>query len=76
MPDRTFLLLLDPAEVPTRLPRDHDRLERENHDFHARVDAGYRELAERFPQRIVVLDGARPVDELAEEVYGALRERP
>jgi dTMP kinase len=73
LPDRTFLLLLDPAEVTTRLSGEHDRLERENQAFHARADTGYRQLAERFPERIVVLDGTRPVQELAEEVYGALR---
>ncbi len=76
MPDRTFLLLLDPADVPARLRRDHDRLEREGDDFRAGVDTGYRELASRFPERIVVLDGARPAEELAEEVYGALRGSP
>ena len=76
MPDRTFLLLLDPADVPARLRRDHDRLEREGDDFRARVDAGYRQLASRFPERIVVLDGERPAEELAEEVYGALRGSP
>lgn len=75
LPDRTFLLLLDPAEVPARLRREHDRLEREGDDFHAGVDAAYRELAARFPERIVVLDGTRPREMLAEEVYGALRVR-
>ena len=75
LPDRTFLLLLDPAEVPARLRREHDRLEREGDDFHASVDAAYRELAARFPERIVVLDGTRPAEMLAEEVYGALRVR-
>jgi len=76
MPNRTFLLLLEPADVPARLRRDHDRLEREGDDFRAGVDAGYRELAARFPERIVVLDGARPAEELAQEVYGALRGSP
>jgi len=76
MPDRTFLLLLDPADVSARLDREHDRLEREGDGFRASVAAGYRELAARFPQRIVVLDGARPAEELAEEVYGALRGSP
>jgi len=75
LPDRTFLLLLDPAQVSARLRREHDRLEREGNDFHARVDAAYRELAERFPERIVVLDGTLPAEMLAEEVYGALRVR-
>ena len=75
MPDRTFLLALDVAHLSDRLRREHDRLERESDDFHARADAGYRELAARFPERIVVLDATLPADTLAEEVYGALRIR-
>ena len=72
-PDRTFLLLLDPADLRTRLRGEHDRLEREDLAFHRLVDEGYRELARRFPDRIVILDGSRPADELAEEVHAALR---
>jgi len=75
LPDRTFLLDLDPGEVPARIQRHFDRLEREGDDFRARTSSGYRELAARFPDRIVVLDATRPADELAEEVYGALRVR-
>lgn len=75
MPEHTFLLELDPAETSGRLQGDHDRLEREPGDFHARVAAGYRELAARFPDRIAVLDATLPPDTLAEEVYGSLRVR-
>jgi dTMP kinase len=75
MPGRTFLLELNAAEIGGRLRREQDRLERESEVFHARAAAGYRELATRFPERIVVLDATRPADELAEEVYGALRVR-
>jgi dTMP kinase len=75
LPDRTFLLALEVAEIGSRLDREHDRLERESEAFHARAAAGYRELAARFLERIVVLDAKRPVDDLAEEVYGALRVR-
>ena len=75
MPDRTFLLQLDPDDAPSRLLGEHDRLEREDDEFRRRVDAGYRELAARFPERIVVLDGTRPPDELAGEIHGALRVR-
>jgi dTMP kinase len=75
LPTRTFLLELDPEDIPSRIQRHYDRLEREGDDFRARTAAGYRELAERFPDRIVVLDATRPADELAEEVYGALRVR-
>ena len=75
LPDRTFLLELDPRDVSSRIQRHFDRLEREGDDFRARTAAGYREIAARFPDRVVVLDATRPADELAEEVYGALRVR-
>ncbi len=75
VPDRTYLLELDPGQVASRIRRHHDRLEREGDDFRERAAAGYRELAQRFPERIVVLDATRPADELAEEVYGSLRVR-
>lgn len=75
MPDRTFLLELDVSDLATRLRDDHDRLEREAEDFHARVAAGYLELAARYPERIVVFDAAEAPERIAEEVYGALRVR-
>jgi dTMP kinase len=73
LPDCTFLFEIDPSLIGQRLRGEHDRLERENEEFHARAGEGYRLLAERFPERIVVLDGTRTIAELAEEVYGALR---
>src|SRR5918995_2436788 len=66
VPDRTFLLDLDPQDVASRIQRHHDRLERESDDFRERVATGYRELARRLPERIVVLDATRPADQLAE----------
>src|SRR3954467_10430976 len=52
LPDRTYLLLIDPRESARRVGDAGDRIEREDDDFRARVDAAYRELAETFPQRI------------------------
>jgi dTMP kinase len=72
MPERTFLLLLDPTEATGRLRREHDRLEREGDDFHARADAAYRVLAERFPERIVALDASLPEGMLAREITASL----
>jgi len=75
MPDRTFLLELDVEAVGERLRGEHDRLEREPMAFFERAAAGYRELASRYPERIVVLDASLPADELAREVYGSVRVR-
>jgi len=68
LPNVTFLLLLDPALAAARMPKTRDRLEREDDGFHRRADAAYRELAERFPERIVTVDGTLPEDELAEVI--------
>ena len=74
MPDVTVLLLLDPSEAGRRVA-EPDRLESEGADFHRRVDAAYRELAERFPERIVAFDGGRPAEELSEVIRERLRSR-
>jgi len=76
LPDLTFLLELDPAAAAGRMAAERDRLENEDTRFHARAGAGYRELAERFPHRIVVLDAALPPAELADRIHGAVRSHP
>ncbi len=75
LPDRTFLLLLDPQESAQRVGEGGDRIEREDDDFRAHVDAAYRQLAEFFPQRITTIDGTRPPREIAQEILGELRQR-
>jgi dTMP kinase len=68
LPDLTILLLLDPAEAALRIGSNPDRIERERDDFRERVDQAYRELARRFPERIVALDGKLPPERIAEVV--------
>jgi dTMP kinase len=74
LPDKTYLLLVDPDESARRVGKKTDRIERENADFRARVDQAYRELAATFPQRIEPVDGTRPPAEIAKEIYEQLRE--
>ncbi|MBX5474989.1 MAG: dTMP kinase [Thermoleophilia bacterium] len=74
LPDATVLLLVDPAVAAARSGAT-DRLEREGDGFRSRVDAAYRELATRFPERILVVEADRPPDELAREIRERLRER-
>jgi dTMP kinase len=73
LPTRTFLVLIDPAVARRRSGADHDRIERAGPDFMRRVDAGYRALAAAAPERVVALEGARPADEIAEEVREHVR---
>ena len=74
LPDVTFLLLLDPA-VATGRQADPDRLEREGAALQGKVDSAYRELAERFPDRIVTIDASGEPEAIAKEVRERLRDR-
>jgi dTMP kinase len=73
LPDRTFLLLVDPAVAARRTGGERDRIEREDDDFRARVDAAYRELAARFPERIVPVEADGSTKEVALRVRGELQ---
>jgi dTMP kinase len=72
MPDRTFLLRLEPRDVAARLAGAPDRLERAGDEFYGRVAAAYDELAERFPERFVVVDATLPEDVVADAVAAHL----
>lgn len=73
LPDLTILLDLDESTGRDRLDSrtKYDRLEAEENDFHARVRAGYLELAAVEPERFLVLDAGDSVDHIAQ----AIRER-
>ena len=74
LPDRTFLLVVPGDVAAMRRGTSPDRIEREGDEFAAEVDRAYREIAEIFSQRVVVLDGTAKADALAEEIYGYLRD--
>ncbi|MBR21571.1 MAG: dTMP kinase [Microcella pacifica] len=71
LPDLTVLLDLDPAVGRERLTESrtrYDRLEAEEADFHERVRAAYLALAEAEPERFLVLNATRPVEELQQSI--------
>ena len=45
-----------------------DRMELEGDSFHARTEAGYRELIRRDPERFIVVDATRTPEEIGKEV--------
>jgi dTMP kinase len=74
LPDRTFLLEIEPEEAARRVGENGDRIEREDEQFRQQVANAYRLLAETFPQRIEAVDGTRPPEEIAKEIFGLVRE--
>ncbi len=77
-PDMTLLLDLPPEESRRRhggreeTKNIADRFEDEALAFHTRVRNGYLELAERHPDRFVVINAAAAVDEVQHEIREAV----
>lgn len=79
-PDLTFLLDLPPELAAERMRgraaatgEAADRIERAGAAFHARLRAGFLELARREPDRIVVVDASKTPDEVEAEIWKSLK---
>jgi dTMP kinase len=77
-PDLTLLFVLEPESARTRLENRVENqmsddvpmkgFDEEKQDFHARVHQGYFKIAEKFPDRIGVIDADGLIEEIHENV--------
>ena len=67
-PDLTIVLDLPAEAAAGRLRRELDRMEQQGAAFHARVREGFLTEAAKNPQRIVVVDASRTIDEVQDEI--------
>ena len=73
---KVLLIDIDPETARARRQqRESDRIESERYEFHARVRAGFEQLAAVQPGRIEVLDGTLTPDELAAQVRARVMAR-
>lgn len=75
-PNLTIVLDV-PAEI-ARARRDstrdvYDRLEAEADDFHERVRQAYHRLADAEPERIVIIDGELPAEEIHRQIVSRVQ---
>lgn len=70
-PELTFVLDLDPAQAAGRLNRALDRMETASDAFRAALRRGYLAEAARRPERIVVIDAARPIEAVQADIRAA-----
>jgi dTMP kinase len=77
VPNITFVLDVDAATAESRMqmPRRADRMEQQPAEFYERVRRGYRALAAREPNRIVLIDGSHNADEIEHEIWNILSSR-
>ena len=69
LPDLTFFLDLSTEEGLRRRGTERDRIELRSMEYHERVRAGYHQIAQMEPERVVVIDGRRS----KEENFAAIR---
>lgn len=72
MPELTLIFDLPAAESFRRLSRNLDRLESRGSAYFDRVREGFLLEAQRWPDRIKVLDADRPVEAIQQDVRAAL----
>ncbi len=76
-PDLTILLDLETEEALRRATQGGpDRIEAESLGFHRAVIEGFDEIAEAEPLRVVRIDAAGTVDEVAEAIWAAFLAHP
>lgn len=76
MPNLTLFIDVPPTTGLNRVQtngRHMDRLDLESLSFHERVYKGYRELIERYQERIKVIDGTQSIDEVVEKALGHIK---
>jgi dTMP kinase len=74
VPDLTVLLDMDPQAGLSRRARSADRLEAEPAEFHQRVRDGFLALARADPGRYLVVDAARPAEQVTADIEERIRE--
>lgn len=76
MPDKTIFLNIDAEEGLRRIQKGRaslDRLDQESAAFHEKVYEGYRQVVEKYRERMIIIDASEPVDEVIEKAYEAVK---
>ncbi len=74
LPNLTFLLDLE-ADIALKRLKKRDRFEVESIEFHKRVRAGYLKLSRENRDRIVLLNGERPLQQIHNEIKDIFESR-
>ena len=75
VPDITFLIDIRPEEALRRMDNNSDRIEGEGIEFQSRVRKTYHELAEKFQDRFVLLDGHNTIDDIQQKLLNEIKRR-
>ena len=72
----TLTIILDqPADIGLQRKKNADRLESESIEFHNRVRQEYLQLATYDPERYLVLNARKPIEEIHIEIINRIKEK-
>lgn len=78
IPEITIVLDVDALTAESRMQHERrkaDRMEQQSPEFYERVREGYRDLAKRKPDRIILIDGSQDAEEIETEIWRMLSDR-
>ncbi len=84
VPDLTFLLDVDPSvglaraastQKETANAGEMDRIESEKLEFHEAVRAGFNLIANKFPERIKVLDANQSLEDVLQQALNIISDK-
>ena len=75
LPDVTFLIDLHPEEAIKRKYTENDRIEKAGMDLQVKVRNSYLDIAKRFHERIVILDGHDDINNIHQNILEELLRR-
>lgn len=77
LPDLTFYIDLDPQVGMKRIENreKYDRLDQETKSFHHQVRLGYLEVCQRYPNRIIKIDGDQPIEDIQNQILHEIQAR-
>jgi dTMP kinase len=75
LPDRTFLLVLDPTAAAARREKN-DRIETGDVALKEALGYAYADVAAMFPERVRIIDASRSRDEIASEIREQVQDLP
>jgi dTMP kinase len=74
LPDLSLVIDVEPADTLGRRRARPDRIEAEGEAFLAMVADGYRQVAARFPERVVLVPGQGSIDDVHTRVVATVQE--
>jgi len=74
-PDLTFFIDISVDIANSRMRVERDRIEKEGNDFQQRVRDQYLKLSENDPDRVVVINGDKSIDEIKADIWTHMKEK-